>query len=168
MGEDDDVMEDAGLTVCCSLGLMIATTLCVALCSELLVSSIDEVVTKSSLSPNLIGVVLLPFAGNACEHASAIRFAMQDRPGLSIGIAVGSSTQIALCVVPFTVIVGWFLNQPMDLNFGPMNTAVMLLSILVAQVLVMDGRANWLKGFMLCTAYVFIGALYWYFPEPMV
>merc|ERR1719162_2532093 len=139
---------------------MAITTGMIAICSENLVGAIEEVVEHSNISANFIGIILLPFAGNACEHASAVRFAIQDRPGLSLGIAVGSSTQMALFVVPFTVVMGWILDQPMDLVFGRMNTTVLILSVLVAMTLVMDGRANWLKGYMLCTAYLFEAVLY--------
>merc|ERR1711972_91609 len=144
---------------------MAITTGIIAVCSEILADAIAEVVEHCGIPERFIGIILLPFAGNACEHASAIRFAIQDRPGLSIGIAVGSSTQIALFVVPFTVVTGWLLGQPMDLVFGTMNTAVMILSVLVVLTLVIDGRANWLKGFMLCTAYIFEAVLYWSTPD---
>merc|ERR1712087_1078682 len=82
--EDDD--GDGGLSATGSLVLMAVTTGSIAISSENLVAAIEEVVAKSSISENFIGIILLPFAGNACEHASAIRFAIQDRPGLSIGI----------------------------------------------------------------------------------
>lgn len=156
--EDEEV---GGMSIRASLVLMAVTTGMIAISTENLVDAISEVVAKSDLSADFIGIILLPFAGNACEHASAVRFAIQDRPGLSLGIAVGSSTQMALFVVPFTVVMGWILDQPMDLVFGRMNTTVLILSVLVAMTLVMDGRANWLKGYMLCTAYLFEAVLYW-------
>merc|ERR1712157_459624 len=109
--DDEDGGEEPGLSAGASLMLMAITTGMIAISSENLVAAIEPVVERSGISANFIGIILLPFAGNACEHASAIRFAMQDRPGLSIGIAVGSSTQIALFVVPFTVVMGWFLDQ---------------------------------------------------------
>mmetsp|Transcript_91135 Transcript_91135/g.256885 ORF Transcript_91135/g.256885 Transcript_91135/m.256885 type:complete len:277 (+) Transcript_91135:110-940(+) len=165
--EDDDGEDGGGLSGKCSLVLMAVTTCFIAVCSEMLVGAIEEVVGQGKIPASFIGIIVLPFAGNACEHASAIRFALQDRPGLSIGIAVGSSTQIALFVVPFTVVMGWVMDQPMDLVFGAMNTAVMILSVLVVLTLVIDGRSNWLKGFMLCTAYVFCAVLYWYMPPPL-
>jgi len=165
--EDDEEEEvEVGMSAKSALVLMFFTTLLIAIGSEMLVGAIEEVVGHG-IPARFIGIILLPFAGNACEHASAVRFAMQDRPGLSIGIAVGSSTQIALFVVPFSVVMGWALGQPMDLVFGSMNTAVMILSVLVVLTLVIDGRSNWLKGFMLCVAYVFCAVLYWFMPPPL-
>lgn len=165
--EDEGGDEEGGLDASWALGLMAVATLFIAMASEIMVQSIEMVVAHCGIPARFIGIILLPFAGNACEHSSAIRFAMQDRPGLSLGIAVGSSTQIALFVVPFTVVMGWILDQPMDLVFGSMNTAVMILSNLVVLTLVIDGRSNWLKGFMLCTAYLFCAVLYWYMPPPL-
>eukprot|EP00401_Gymnodinium_catenatum_P014868 CAMPEP_0117526416 /NCGR_PEP_ID=MMETSP0784-20121206/36273_1 /TAXON_ID=39447 /ORGANISM="" /LENGTH=492 /DNA_ID=CAMNT_0005322641 /DNA_START=7 /DNA_END=1485 /DNA_ORIENTATION=- len=153
--------ESGGLGVVLSVVLMLVITVLIGISSEFLVEAMGDVVEAAKLPADFIGVILLPLAGNACEHASALRFAMIDRPGLSIGIAVGSSTQIALLVVPFTVIVGWCMDKPMDLDFGDMNLTILFLSTLVVLAAVLDGRSHWLKGFLLCNAYGFIGVLYW-------
>jgi len=167
-GEDDceenSSEEAASLTRWFAFGLMALTTIVVSVNSEFMVDAIESVVKECGIPQNFIGIILLPVAGNACEHASAIRFAMQDRPGLAIGIAVGSSTQVALLIVPVSVVVGWFLDQPMNLDFGCLHTAVVTLSILVVLTLLLDGRANWLKGYILICLYVFISVLYWWVP----
>lgn len=162
--EDTDEELGASLTGWCSLLLMFLTTVAVALNSEALVDSIESVVQKEGIPASFIGVILLPIAGNACEHASAIRFAIQDRPGLAIGIAVGSATQIALLVVPFSVLVGWAVGKPLDLDFGLLNTAVVTFSILVLLALLLDGRSNWFKGYILVSMYAFLSVLYWFVP----
>jgi len=162
--EDDDDDESASLTSCCAVGLMCVTTLVIAINSELLVDTIQIVVQRGGIPQNFIGVILLPIAGNACEHAAAIRFAMQDRPGLAIGIAVGSSTQVALLVVPFAVVAGWVLGEDLNLDFGCLNTAVVTFSVLVVLTLLLDGLSNWLKGYLLVALYVFISVLYWFVP----
>jgi len=162
--DEQEEEESASLTAWCSLLLMALCTLVVAVNSEFLVDAIDAVVRSCGIPVSFIGVILLPIAGNACEHAAAIRFAMQDRPGLAIGIAVGSSTQVALLVVPFSVLVGWAMDKPMNLDFGALHTVVVTLSILVVLTLLLDGRSNWLKGYILVCLYVFIAVLYWYAP----
>merc|ERR1711953_471088 len=111
--------------------LLFVTTIVVSFCSELLVRSIEGVTKHSGMGQQFIGIILLPIIGNACEHAAAVRFAIQDKAGLSVGIAVGSSTQIALFVVPLSVLVGWGMNQPMDLNFGTLNSSLIPLSVVV-------------------------------------
>merc|ERR1719272_996796 len=133
----------------------------------MLVSSLVPVVETVGISSHFIGIILLPIVGNACEHASAIRFAVQDKPGLSIGIAVGSSTQISLFVVPFSVLVGWIIDQPMSLNFGSLNTTVMSISVIVVLSVVVDGAATWLQGYLLVSAYYIVAILYWHLPDKM-
>ena len=68
--------------------------------------------------------------GNAAEHLTAVTVATKDKMDLSLGVALGSSTQIALFVVPFTVIVGWYLGVPMDLNFRSLDVSILLLTVL--------------------------------------
>jgi len=169
MAEDDDGdngdNEEPALSIPTAVMVMLLTTCIVAFSSELLVSSLDEVVEHMGISRHFIGIILLPIVGNACEHASAIRFAVMDKCGLSIGIAVGSSTQISLFVVPFSVIVGWTIQQPMDLNFGSLNTTVMSISVVVVLSVVVDGTANWLQGYLLMSAYFVVGVLYWHLPN---
>merc|ERR1712176_156787 len=147
--------------------MMLLTTLVVAFSSELLIGSLEGVVEEAGISQHFIGIILLPIVGNACEHASAIRFAIMDKPGLSIGIAVGSSTQISLFVVPFSVLTGWIIQQPMDLNFGSLNTTVMSISVIVVLSVVVDGMANWLQGYLLMSGYFIIAVLYWHLPNDL-
>jgi Ca2+:H+ antiporter len=165
-GEGDE--EDGPtMSIFAAVSVMFLCTVIVSLCSEMMVDCLEEVVDQLHMSSHFIGIILLPIVGNACEHVSAIRFAIQDKPGLSIGIAVGSSTQISLFVVPFSVLAGWAINQPMDLNFGSLNTTVLSLSVIVVLSIVVDGAATWLQGYLLVSAYLLIGVLYWHLPDKM-
>merc|ERR1719440_2108528 len=145
---------------------MMAVTALVAY-SSVVGDSLHEVVEQMGISTHFIGIILLPIVGNACEHASAIRFAIQDKPGLSIGIAVGSSTQISLFVVPFSVLMGWCLDKRMDLDFGAVNTTVVCISVVVVLSIVVDGSATWLQGYLLVSAYYVVAVLYWHLPDKM-
>ncbi|CAL1158380.1 unnamed protein product [Cladocopium goreaui] len=164
-GDGDDDEEEGSITVTTAAVLLFVMTSIVAFCSDLLVDSIENMTADAHMGEHFIGIILLPIVGNACEHAAAVRFAMQDKPGLSIGIAVGSSTQIALFVVPFSVLVGWCIDRPMDLNFGALNVTVMTLSVIVVLSMVVDGQSNWLQGYLLCAAYAVIAVLFWYVPN---
>jgi len=166
-GGEDDEDEQPRLTVVQSIVVLFFTTVVVAVCSDMLVGALEGVSEKAHIGKHFIGIILLPIVGNACEHAAAIRFAMQDKPGLSIGIAVGSSTQISLFVVPFSVLIGWAIGQPMDLNFGSLNTTVMTLSVVVVLSVVVDGTANWLQGYLLVSAYAVVAVLYWFLPNEL-
>jgi len=168
-GSDDEEEEEnvKTLSLPASISVMCVTTICIAFSSELLVSSLEFVVDNMSISSHFIGIILLPIVGNACEHVSAIRFAVMDKPGIAIGIAVGSSTQISLFVVPFSVLCGWWMDQPMELNFGSLNTTVLSLSVMVVLSIVVDGHATWLQGYLLVSAYLIIAVLYWHLPDKM-
>lgn len=162
--EDEEPDEDH-LSLFMSLGLLLVVTIVVAYSSELLVKSIHGVTEGAHLSEHFIGIVLLPIVGNACEHAAAVRFAVQDKLGLSVSIAIGSSTQIALFVVPLSVLIGWLMQCPMDLNFGVLNSSIITLSVVVVLSMVVDGQSNWLQGYLLCTVYVITAVMFWYLPD---
>jgi len=164
---DEEEGEEEHLSVTMSTVILLVSTIVVANCSELLVGALEATTRHAHISRHFIGIVLLPIVGNACEHAAAVRFAIQDKPGLSIGIAIGSSTQISLFVVPFSVLCGWVMNKEMDLNFGALNTTVMTISVLVVLSMVVDGSSNWLQGYLLCAAYAVVAVLYWNFPDEM-
>merc|ERR1712187_452315 len=100
-------------------------------------------------------------------HAAAVRFAVQDKLGLSVSIAVGSSTQIALFVAPFSVLCGWCLDKPMNLNFGVFNSSVITLSVIVVLSMVVDGQSNWLQGYLLCSVSIILAVTYWFLPNDM-
>lgn len=163
-GEDED---EPRMSIETALIIMFGTTVAVAYSSELLVHCIEAVCEEAHISMHFIGIILIPIVGNACEHVAAIRFAMKDKPGLAIGIAIGSSTQVALFLVPMSVLVGWFLDKDMDLNFGALNTTVMTLSVVVVLSMIVDGSSNWLQGYLLCAAYAVVSVLYFYLPNTL-
>ncbi|CDI86020.1 manganese resistance 1 protein, putative [Eimeria praecox] len=144
-----------------TLMLFLVTAL-VALHSEFLVSSIEQVVADYGLSESFIGVILLPIVGNAAEHLTAVTVAMKNKVDLAMGVAVGSSAQIALFVFPFTVLVAWVMGQPLTMAVQPLSAVVMLLSVLVAMAVVQDGESNWLEGVMLMAAYLIISVVFWF------
>jgi Ca2+:H+ antiporter len=158
----DAEAEDGVLSVPWALGLLLVSTVAVAALSEVMVDSIDGMVEAWRVPRSFVGVILLPIVGNACEHASAVRMAYNSKMGAAIAIAVGSSTQIAMFVMPFSVLAGWMIGQPLDLNLGATGLAVMILSVLVVFSIVMDGKSNWLEGFLLTLAYCLVAVLYWY------
>lgn len=78
---------------------------------ELQVGSIDALTTRGHISETFVGLILLPIVGNAAEHATAVTVAIKDKMDLSIGVAVGSSMQIALLVLPLVVVIGWIAGM---------------------------------------------------------
>lgn len=144
--------------------ILLMITLGVAVESELLVDSLEEATKTLGLTPLFIGVILLPIIGNAAEHATAVTVAMKDKMDLSMSVAVGSSLQIALFVAPVLVIAGWFLHQPMDLNFNPFELVAVAVAVLIANSISSDGRSNWLEGTLLLATYLVIGLAFYFHP----
>lgn len=141
--------------------MLMLITCIVAVCSEGLVGSVEGLTKSLGISRSFIGVVLLPIVGNAAEHLTAVTVAMKDKLDLSLGVALGSSTQIALFVVPFTVLAGWYIGTPMNLNFGTMGAGLLLLTVLIVGGLTGDGESNWIEGAMLLAAYFIVAITLW-------
>eukprot|EP00930_Biecheleria_cincta_P085833 TRINITY_DN7519_c0_g2_i1.p1 TRINITY_DN7519_c0_g2~~TRINITY_DN7519_c0_g2_i1.p1 ORF type:complete len:546 (+),score=85.50 TRINITY_DN7519_c0_g2_i1:53-1690(+) len=148
--------EEEGLSPTFSTALLLACTYVVFLCSESLVDSIEDVSEDYGLSKAFIGVILLPIVGNAAEHATAVSSAYKGMMDLALGVAVGSSTQIALFVVPCAVMFGWVFDQPMDLNFSVFDMVCQMLAVFLVSNVLSQGETNWLDGCMLMTVYLLI------------
>ncbi len=146
------------------IGVLLVVTLAVAVESELLVSSLEEATSELGLTALFTGVILLPIIGNAAEHATAVTVAMKNKMDLSVSVAVGSSMQIALFVAPVLVIAGWFIGQPMDLNFNPFELVAVAVAVLIANSISSDGNSNWLEGILLLATYVVLGLAFYFHP----
>lgn len=161
----DPKKESGALTVFGALTVLTLTTVLVSFCADYLVGAIDEIVELSGLSKTFIGLIVIPIVGNAAEHATAIIVAMKDKMDLAIGVAVGSSLQIALFVTPFMVIVGWIIDVPMSLYFSTFETAIMLVSVFITNLVILDGESNWLEGAMLLSTYLIVALAFFYYPD---
>jgi len=152
------------LAVPWALALLMISTAGVALLSEVMVDSISGLVEDWGVPHAFVGVVLLPLVGNVFEHASAIQLACADKAGSAVAVAVGSAAQATLIVAPASVLVAWALGQPLSLEFHPLALAILLLSVLTVFSVILDGKSNWLEGFMLMLTYGLVAVLYWYTP----
>ena len=167
--EENDVEEQAGGEEERLLGpgaatvALIIVTLLVAVCADYLVGSIDSIVQKTGMSKTFIGLVLIPIVGNAAEHVTAVMVAWKNKMELAIGVAVGSSLQIALFVTPFLVILGWIVNVPMTLDFHTFETVAFFISGLVVTFLIQDGKSNYLEGGLCLGMYVAIYPFHSYY-----
>ncbi|KAF2284728.1 hypothetical protein GH714_029602 [Hevea brasiliensis] len=117
-------------------------TVWISVLSEYLVDAIEGASTEWKIPVAFISVILLPIVGNAAEHAGAIMFAMKDKLDISLGVAIGSSTQISMFGIPFLVVVGWITGHPMDLNFQLFETATLFITVLVVAFMLKGIRQN--------------------------
>lgn len=142
-------------------------TILIAYLSEALTGAIEGTTAQLGISDTFVGFVIIPIIGNAAEHSTAIAMAWKGKMDLAFGVALGSSTQIALFVIPVMVILGWIIDQPMDLYFGVYETVITFLSALIVSHVVGDGETNWLEGAMLLFTYFIICfAFFFYHHDP--
>lgn len=153
--EDDEIPE---ITRCEAITWLAILTLWVSVLSGYLVDAIQGASDAWNMPVAFISVILLPIVGNAAEHASAIMFAVKDKLDITVGVAVGSSTQISMFVIPFCVVVGWLMGQPMDLNFQLFETATLFVAVLVVAFMLQEGTSNYFKGLMLVLCYLIVAA----------
>ncbi|KAL8849593.1 MAG: hypothetical protein Q9221_005420 [Calogaya cf. arnoldii] len=142
--------------------LLIASTGLVAVCADFLVESINYLVDNTGVNEAFIGLIVLPIVGNAAEHVTAVIAAGKNKMDLAIGIAVGSSIQIALFVTPVIVLLGWILQKEMSLYFSIFETVSLFVSAFIINFLILDGKSNYLEGALLIAAYVIIASDYMY------
>jgi Ca2+:H+ antiporter len=147
--------------------VLVVVTLLVAICAEYLVDSIDSIVEKAHISKTFIGLILIPIVGNAAEHVTAVIVAYKNKMDLAIGVAIGSSLQIALFVTPFLVVLGWAMDRPMTLHFETFETVAFFLSALVVVLLIQDGKSNYLEGLLCLGMYIIIALAFYVFPDQM-
>ncbi|KAL8098769.1 hypothetical protein AgCh_031480 [Apium graveolens] len=156
--EDSEDEEAPEITMWEAVGWLFILTLWVSVLSGYLVDAIQGASDSWNMPVSFISVILLPIVGNAAEHASAIMFAMKDKLDITLGVAIGSSTQISMFVIPFCVVIGWFMGQPMDLNFQLFETATLFITVLVVAFMLQDGTSNYFKGLMLILSYLIVAA----------
>lgn len=139
-----------------AIGALLGSAVLVGLESEILVSALHPALETLGLSPLFVGLILIPIIGNAAEHSSAMFFAIRNKLDVSLEIAVGSSTQVALFVAPAVVFISLALGRPMDFIFGAFEIGAVAIATLVVAVIALDGRSNWLEGLQLVGVYLII------------
>jgi Ca2+:H+ antiporter len=148
------------------LGLALATlagvTVLVALVSEVFVESVQQAAVAFGMTPAFVGFIVVALVGGAAEMASAFSGARKNRLDLSVGIALGSATQIALFVAPVLVLLSYVMGPvPMNLQFWPGAVVMMLIATMTASLVTNSGRSAWFVGVLVLTVYlIFAMTLY--------
>ena len=136
-----------------SISILAIATVIIAFESEILVSNIEPMTKSAGIPEMFIGLILIPIVGNAAEHSTAVIMALKNKMDITIEIAVGSSLQIALFVIPVSVLVS-LLFSPMSIVFKPVELFLFGASVLIANQIVKSGRTNWMEGLKLMSIYV--------------
>lgn len=162
-GEEGEAPWPLGL----ALGTLAGVTVLVALVSEVFVASVQEAAVTFGMTPAFVGFIVVALVGGAAEMASAFSGARKNRLDLSVGIALGSASQIALFVAPVLVLLSYVLGPaPMDLAFWPGAVVMMMIATLTATMVTASGRSAWFVGVLLLMVYA-IFAMTLYLLPPM-
>ena len=149
-----------------AIATLIAASVGAAWMSEVLVGAAEETGHALGMTATFIGIILLAILGGAAESGAAIAMARKDKMDLSVGIAMGSSIQIALFVTPLLVLASRFVAPArLTLSFTRVEIGALFMGVLVAVTLAADGRANWFKGAQLVGFYLMLAALFYLLPE---
>jgi Ca2+:H+ antiporter len=149
-----------------SILFLVGATALIAWVSEILVGSVEHAAESFGMTRVFLGVIVVAVVGNAAEHSTAILMAMKNRMELAIGIAIGSSLQIALFVAPVLVILSHFMGpQPMDLVFTPAEVLAVFVAVLISGQIASDGESNWLEGILLLSVYLILGIVFFFLPD---
>lgn len=162
--EEDAAHQCKSWSVGKSLTILIVAAVFVGFMSEFLVGSVQQASERLGMSTLFVGVIVVAIIGNAAEHSSAILMAYRNRMDLALGIAIGSSIQIALFVAPVLVLASACLGrgQLMNLVFEPAEVMAVVLSVVVVSQISGDGESNWLEGVQLLSVYTILGLLFYW------
>lgn len=147
-----------------SLAVLTIAVVAIATLSEILVGAIEPLVREQGLTELFVGIIVVPIIGNAAEHLVAVEMAMKNKMEMSLGIALGSSLQIALFVAPLLVFISLFAGNPMTLVFNPFELVALIAATLIAAFISFDGESNWLEGAQLLIVYGILALAFFYLP----
>jgi Ca2+:H+ antiporter len=147
-----------------SVLVLLGSTAIIAPMSELLVHQIDAAAQAMGISQIFVGIFLVAIIGNAAEHSTAVLMASKDRMDLAMGVAVGSSQQIALFVAPLLVLISHLFHEPMTFVFTPMEVISVALSTFIFHAVAGDGESNWLEGVLFLAVYAILGIGFFFLP----
>ena len=145
--------------------VLLVSTGFVALLSEFLVGTIESIRATFGITETFVGIIVVAIIGNAAEHSTAILMALKNKMDLSVGIAIGSSLQIALFVAPLLLFVSYLFGKPMNLEFSRPEVFAVVASVYILFQISGDGETNWIEGVQLLSVYVILGILFFYLPE---
>jgi len=164
--DDDDEEEEKGtidtegpfMSLRIALLWLWLITFAISSLSDVIVNSIDGFAHRSNLSEVFISVIIMPFISNIAEMVSALIFGYRNKMDLCIGVTVGSAAQVALFILPGTVLVGWYMDRPMSLYFRGFETVCFLLSVICVGSVLQGGSTNWLSGLIFVCIYLMIAS----------
>ena len=144
---------DEGWSLPVSLAALGAATAATAVVSEILVHSLQAFAEAANLSQFFIAVVIVAIVGNAAEHGGAVIIARRGKMELATEIAISSSAQVGLLVIPVVALLSFAFAHPLTLAFRPIELTAMGGSALFVGFVIRDGRSRRWEGALLIAVY---------------
>lgn len=160
----DPTVHATGWSIRTAMSVLVPTTVGVVWMSEILVRQVEPVVARLGVSEFFLGVILVPIVGNIAEHLVAVTVARKNQMTLSVEIAIGSSLQVALFVVPFLVFVSLAMGNPLSLVFNSFELITLIGAVLITAFVAGDGESNWLEGAELTALYLIVALAFYFLP----
>jgi Ca2+:H+ antiporter len=165
-GQESEGHHEPAWTLRRSVAVLAGATGFIAWISEILVGSVEAAAASLGMTRIFLGVIVVAVVGNAAEHSTAVSMALKNRMELSLGIAIGSSLQIALFVAPILVFAShWIGPRPLDLMFTPAEVLAVFVAVLITGQIAADGESNWLEGVQLIAVYLILAVVFYFLPE---
>ncbi|PWY66744.1 vacuolar calcium ion transporter [Aspergillus heteromorphus CBS 117.55] len=140
-----------------SLFILALSTLAIVACTRYILASIPATAIALNISKTFIATILIPIASNAPEGAAVIMACTGGGDvNFAISVIVSSILQIGLFVIPFLVMLGWPIGQPMTLYFETFHTVVLFFSVLLVNCILQDGKYTYIHGSMLVAMYAIL------------
>lgn len=146
------------------LTLLFVATAGIAWMSEILVGSVEHVVTEVGITEFFLGIIIIPIVGNVAEHLVAVQVAIKNQMNLSLSISIGSSLQIALFVAPLLVFISLLMGNPLTLVFNQFELIALMAAVIITALVALDGESVWIEGAMLLAVYVIIALAFFWLP----
>jgi Ca2+:H+ antiporter len=153
-------------------GILLGTTILVGFLSDILVEAIEQsrdlgYLEAWGMSEVFVGVVLIALFGNAAENSTAVQMAYRNKIDLALHIALGSSLQISLLIMPILVFASLVLSPaPLDLHFTLLEVLAVGASVIVVAFVAADGESHWMEGVLLLAVYIIMALAFYHLPAP--
>ncbi len=145
-----------------ALGILLAAAAALTFASEVLVHTLEPAVASLGISEFFIGIIVIPVIGNLAEHVVGVTLAYKNKMDFSLITSIGSATQIALFAAPVLVFFGLVVGNPLTLVFTPLEVVAVVVGVLIASYIALDGKSNWVEGLQLVSVYLILAIAFFF------
>jgi Ca2+:H+ antiporter len=166
-GADHEDDKETHWPIGLAVGTLLVVTVLVALVSEIFVESVQKAAETFGMSPAFVGFIIVSLVGAAAEFAVAFAAARKNRLDMSVSIALGSASQIALFVAPALVLLSYVVGPtPMNLQFWPGAVTMVMIATVTATFITTSGRSAWFVGALMILIYALFALTLYVVPPP--